>query len=87
MERRKTERPLDSMEMERNRLISRSRSPGERLYSVVKRIFEGGRILVTTVIRVHIKMVIMAIAYDLYQLCTLKKAKIIQGKRMLSKDH
>jgi IS5 family transposase len=64
-------------EKERNRLISRLRSPGERPYSVIKRIFRGGRVLVTTVRRVHVKMVITAIAYDLYQLCTLKNAKVI----------
>jgi transposase, IS5 family len=77
MKRRTTEHPLDLIEKERNQLICKLRSPGERPFSVIKRIFRGGRVLVTTVKRVHIKMVVTAIAFNLYQLCTLKNAKVI----------
>ena len=43
----------------------------------IKRVFDSGRVLVTTVQRVHIKMVVAAFAFNLYQLCTLKNAKVI----------
>jgi len=44
---------------------------------VIKRVFGAGRVLVTTVRRVHIKMMVTAFAFNLYQLCTLKNAGII----------
>ena len=34
-----------------------------------------GRVLVTTVKRVHVELMVTAFAFDLFQLCTLKKAK------------
>jgi IS5 family transposase len=77
MKRRTTEKPLDEIDKERNRLISKLRSPGERPFSVIKRIFGAGRVLVTTVQRVSVRMMVSAFAFNLYQLCTLKNAKII----------
>lgn len=77
MKRRTTEYPLSDLDKERNKLISRLRSPGERPFSVIKRVFRAGRVLVTTVQRMHVKMVAAAFAFNLYQLCTLKKANII----------
>ena len=77
MKRRTTERPLDELENERNRLISKLRSPGERPFAVIKRVFGAGRVLVTTMKRVHGKMIVAAIAYNLYQLYTLKRAEVI----------
>jgi IS5 family transposase len=77
MKRRTTEFPLSILDKERNRLISRLRSPGERPFAVIKRIFRAGSVLVTTVDRVNIKMVVTAFAFNLFQLCTLKNAKII----------
>jgi len=77
MKRRTTDRPLEEIEVERNRLISKLRSPGERPFAVIKRVFGAGRLLVTTLKRVHGKMIVAAIAYNLYQLYTLKKAKVI----------
>jgi IS5 family transposase len=61
----------------RNKLISKLRSPGERPHEVIKRFLGAGRVLVTTVKRVYAKMMVTAFAYNLYQLCTLKNAKII----------
>ena len=61
----------------RNRLISEVRSPGERPHAVIKRIFNSGRVLVTTVRRVSVKMMVTAFAFNLYQLCTLKKWNVI----------
>jgi IS5 family transposase len=77
MKRRTTEYPLDELDKQRNKLISRLRSPGERPFSVIKRVFRAGRVMVTTVQRVHVKMVVAAFAFNLYQLCTLKKANLI----------
>jgi len=58
-------------------LISKLRAPGERPPAVIKRVFDSGRVLATTVKRVHIKMMVDAFAFDLYQLCTLKNAKVL----------
>jgi len=77
MKRRTTDKPLSELDQERNRLISILRSPGERPHAVIKRVFNAGRVLVTTVRRVHVKMVITAFAFNLYQLCTLKNARVI----------
>lgn len=74
MKRRTTDRPLDQIDKERNSLISKLRSPGERPFAVIKRIFGTGKVLVTTVERVDVKMTVAAIAYNLFQLCTLKNA-------------
>jgi IS5 family transposase len=77
MKRRTTGKPLDVLDKERNRLISILRSPGERPHAVIKRVFGAGRVLVTTVQRVHVKMMVTAFAFNLYQLCTLKNANVI----------
>ena len=62
MKRRTTERPLDDLENERNRLISKLRSPGERPFAVIKRVFGAGGVLVTTLKPVYGKMVVAAIS-------------------------
>ena len=77
MKRRTTEKNLDDLDKERNRLISILRSPGERPHAVIKRVFGAGRVLVTTIKRVGVKMMATAFAFNLYQLYTLKNAKII----------
>jgi IS5 family transposase len=77
MKRRTTDKPLEELDKERNRLISKLRSPGERPHAVIKRVFNSGWVLVTTIRRVSVKMMVTAFAYNLYQLCTLKKANVI----------
>jgi len=77
MKRRTTDKPLGDLDKERNRLISKLRAPGERPHAVLKRVFDSGRVLVTTVKRVGVKMMVTAFTFNLYQLCTLKKANII----------
>ncbi len=77
MKRRTADKPLGELDKERNRLISILRSPGERPHAVIKRVFGAGRVLVTTVQRVSVKMMVTAFAFNLYQLCTLKNDKII----------
>jgi IS5 family transposase len=68
---------LSELDVERNRFISALRAPGERPHAVIKRVFNAGRTLVTTIKRVHVKMFVTAFVFNLYQLCTLKKAKAI----------
>jgi IS5 family transposase len=77
MKRRTTEKPLGALDQERNHLISILRSSGERPYAVIKRVFGAERVLVTTIKRVHVELMVTAFAFNLYQLCTLKKAKVI----------
>jgi IS5 family transposase len=77
MKRRTTECQLSELDKERNRLISILRSPGERPHAVIKRIFGAGSVLVTTLQRVYVKMMVTAFAFNLYQLCTLKNARVI----------
>ena len=77
MKRRTTEKPLGELDKERNHLISILRSPGERPHAVIKRVFRAGRVLVTTIKRVHLELMTTAFAFNLYQLCTLKRAKVI----------
>ncbi len=77
MKRRTTDKPLGVLDKERNRLISILRSPGERPHAVIKRVFGAGRVFVTTVRRVHVKMMVTAFAFNLYQLYTLKNENVI----------
>ena len=42
MMRRTTDAPLRELDKERNRLISKLRSPGERPHAVIKRVFGAG---------------------------------------------
>ena len=60
----------------RNKRISSKRVPGERVYSVTKEIFTAGRVFVTTVKRVNLKMLCTAFCYNLHQLRTLKIKKV-----------
>jgi transposase, IS5 family len=59
----------------RNKRIS-SKSPRRKSLSVTKEIFKAGRVFVTTVKRVNLKMLCTAFCYDLHQLRTLKIKKV-----------
>ena len=63
--------PLGIRDLLRNRRINRKRAPIERVFAVVKRVFGSGHVLVTTVERVHIKMVFACFCYNLVQLKAL----------------
>jgi IS5 family transposase len=64
--------PLGIMDILRNERISKKRSPVERHYAVIKRVFKAGHVMVTTVKRTGVKMLFTAIGFNLYQLVTLK---------------
>jgi IS5 family transposase len=63
--------PLSVWDRLRNRRINRKRAPVERTFAVVKRVFNAGHVLVTTVPRVHVKMVFACLCFKLVQLGTL----------------
>jgi transposase, IS5 family len=69
--------PLSNWDKMRNLQISRIRAPGERPFAIIKTVFKAAHVLVTTIQRVEVKMVFTAIAYDLYQLRTLRKSGAI----------
>lgn len=63
----------------RNSAIGRIRSPCERPFGVIKRVFRGARTLVKTIDRVSIKELFKAFAYNLYQLVTLERKKLAKA--------
>ena len=63
--------PLGIRDRLRNRRIARRRAPGERPFAVLKRVFDAGHVLVTTVPRVHVKMVFACLCFNLLQMETL----------------
>ncbi|MCJ7697777.1 MAG: IS5 family transposase [Thermoplasmata archaeon] len=67
---------LTPHEILRNKRISRKRAPGERPFSVVKRVFHGDRTQVKTLGRVRVKETFKYFAYDLYQLVTLERKQL-----------
>ena len=69
--------PLEISDILRNKRISSQRVPGERVYSVVKEVFNAGKVLLTTVERGNVKMLMTAFCFNLHQLKTLKHKGII----------
>ena len=63
--------PLGIRDRLRSRRINRKRAPGERPFAVIKRVFGSGHVLVTTLKRVHVKMVFACLCFNLVQLGTL----------------
>jgi IS5 family transposase len=64
-------KPLTVKDKRRNRAISRTRSRVERPFAVIKSVFHSGHVLVTTVVRVHVKNLFSCFAYNLNQLFSL----------------
>ena len=56
----------------RNKAISRTRSLVKRPFAWIKRVFEAGHLMVTTVARVRVKNTFSCIDFNLRQLLTLK---------------
>jgi IS5 family transposase len=65
--------PLGIRDRLRNRRISRRRAPVERAFSVMKRVFDAGHMLVTTRERVHVKLVFTCLCFNLLQMSTLAR--------------
>lgn len=77
MKRATKSRKLNGGEILRNKMISRVRAPGERPYSVIKRVFHGERTQVKTLERVMMKEMFKCFAYNLYQLVTLERKMLL----------
>jgi IS5 family transposase len=73
MRRGARDHPIGIKDALRNARISKKRAPAERHYAVIKRVFNAAHVLVTTVPRVHVKMIFAAFGFNLYQLHTLKR--------------
>ena len=69
--------PIGIRDVLRNGRIRRKRSKCERGYAVIKNVFGAGHVMVTTVKRVAVKMTMAAFNFNLYQLRTLKRQKVI----------
>lgn len=69
--------PLGIKDVLRNERISVQRVPCERVYAVTKEVFKAGRVLVTTVERVNVKMLMTAFCFNLHQMRTLKTKGVI----------
>jgi len=63
--------PLGEVDRRRNRRIGLKRRPVERVFAVVKRAFDAGRVLVTRLPRVRVKMVFTCFCFNLLQLCSI----------------
>jgi IS5 family transposase len=63
--------PLCEADKARNRRIGSKRRPVERVFAVIKRVFNGGRVLVTSLPRVRVKLVFSCFCFNLLQLGTL----------------
>ena len=68
--------PLVEKEIKRNRAISSIRSPGERPFGVIKKVFHSGTTRVKTLVRVSIKEMFNCFAFNVYQLVTLRRKKL-----------
>jgi len=55
----------------RNRRIGLKWRPVERVFAVIKCVFHGGRVLVTSLPRVRVKLVFSCFCFSLLQLCSL----------------
>jgi len=77
MKRGARDHPIGFLDHLRNRRISKKRAPAERHYAVIKRVFHATHVLVTTVSRVHVKMIFTAFGFNLYQLWTLRRLRVV----------
>jgi len=63
--------PIGFRDQLRNNRIGSRRRPVERVFAVVKRVFNGGRVLVTTLWRVRVMMVFSCLCFNLVRLGSL----------------
>ena len=73
MDRASREHRLSIESIRRNLRITRKRSRGERPYSVIKRIFHGGHVFVTTIPRVRVKAMFVCLTHNLFNLLSLTR--------------
>ena len=68
-------RPLTKAEKKFNKNVAKIRSPEERPFAVMQRVFNGGTTRVKNLARVIIQQAMECLAFNLYQLFTLKKQR------------
>lgn len=66
-------RPLTEEDRELNRFLAKVRAPVEHPFAVIKRLFHGGRVLVTTVDRVRVRTTFVCTCYNLFRALTLSQ--------------
>ena len=69
--------PIGIWDILRNKRISRKRSPGERPYAVIKTVFKSAHTMVTTIARVHAKMIFAAMSFNISLIRTFKHRGVI----------
>lgn len=69
--------PLQEIYKRWNRKITDVRSRIERTFAVTKRVFDGAYTFVKTIGRVRVKEVFKCFAFNLYQLVTLEKKRVL----------
>jgi IS5 family transposase len=67
---------LSIQDILRNKRIGSKRGKVERCFSVMKRVFKAGHVMVTTVKRAGVKIMMNSFVYNLYQLRTLAKKRL-----------
>ena len=68
MRRGARDRPVGVWDRIRNRRINNKRAPVDRVFAVLKRVFNADHVLVTTVERVRVKMTFACLCFNLIQL-------------------
>lgn len=77
MKRSSVNTPLTIDEVRRNGRISRKRVPGERPYSILKRVQNHSHTFVTMVRRVRVRMVFACLAYNFLTISDLRRRGVI----------
>jgi IS5 family transposase len=67
--------PLTSVDKELNKFLAKVRAPVEQPFAVIKRIFHAGRVRVTTVVRVKVRMTFVCTCYNLFRALELASMK------------
>jgi IS5 family transposase len=60
--------PLSVWDRMRNARISRRRAPVERVFAVLKRVFGGGHVLVTSLARVRVRLTFCLLCFNVVRL-------------------
>lgn len=67
--------PLAEKDRELNRFLAKVRAPVEHPFATIKRVFRGGRVLVTTLGRVKVRLTFVCTCYNLFRALELASAK------------
>jgi IS5 family transposase len=67
--------PVTKEDKELNKFLAKVRAPVEHPYAVIKRVFHAGRVLVTTIERVEVRMTFVCTCYNLFRALGLTSVK------------